>query len=146
MGDWQRSNRKNKRYKLEPYSKQWVEDFAVLKNQISPLYGKNLLDFHHIGSTSVPGMLAKAQIDVCAVVADIEKVKDVRTAFEELGYEAKGDYVGQGEEYFTFTDADGQRKYNIHTLQQGDPAVEGYLSFRDYLTAFPEAMQKCPIF
>ncbi len=89
MGDWQRSNRKNKRYKLEPYSKQWVEDFAVLKNQISPLYGKNLLDFHHIGSTSVPGMLAKAQIDVCAVVADIEKVKDVRTAFEELGYEAK---------------------------------------------------------
>lgn len=78
-------------------------------------------------------MLAKAQIDVCAVVKDLNKVKDVRDRFTELGYVAKGDYVGQNEEYFTYDDDSGERRYNIHTLQEGNPTIEGYVSFRDYL-------------
>lgn len=136
MSQWQDNTRQNKTYKLEPYDPQWAKDFEELKLSLVPLFGNNLVDFHHIGSTSIPGMLAKAQIDVCAVVKSLQDVKLNRMKFEELGFEAKGDYVGQSEEYFTYTNNQGQRKYNVHTLQQGNPAIEGYLSFRDYLRQF----------
>lgn len=142
MSGWQRNDRKNKSYKLEPYNPAWAHEFRELKYKISPLYGENLIGFHHIGSTSVIGMLAKAQIDVCAVVKNLDKVKDLRDEFRMLGYEAKGDYVGQGEEYFTYTDSKGQRKYNIHTLQEGNDAIDGYLSFKEFLNAFPKALQE----
>ena len=142
MSDKSSKNRKNKSYRLEPYNPAWPEEFEKLKRQIAPMYGDNLVGFYHIGSTSVPGMLAKAQIDVCAIVKDLEKVKDVRHKFEALGYEAKGDYIGKGEEYFTFDNEEGERKYNIHTFQEDNPAIEEYFSFRDYLRTFPEAMNE----
>lgn len=142
MGQWQDSTRKNKNYRLEPYKPQWAKDFEELKSDLAPLFGNNLVDFHHIGSTSVPGMLAKAQIDVCVIVKDLQEVSKSRTKFEELGYIAKGDYVGQNEEYFTYTNDLGERKYNVHTLQQGNPAIEGYLSFRDFLRQFPAKMEE----
>lgn len=141
MSDWQRGNRKNKSYKLEPYNPKWPEEFQSLKSKIAPIYGSNLVNFYHVGSTSVPGMLAKAQIDVCAVVRDLAKVKDIRDELIKLGYESKGDYVGQNEEYFTY-DEGGERKYNIHTLQESNPAIDGYLSFREYLKTFPEALNE----
>jgi GrpB-like predicted nucleotidyltransferase (UPF0157 family) len=142
MNQWQRSNRKNRSYKLEPYNPEWPEEFKLLEPKIAPLYGDNLVHFYHVGSTSVPGMLAKPQIDVCAVVKSLEKVKEVRSKFIELGYAAKGDYVGTGEEYFSYDSEAGERKYNIHTLQVGNPAIEGYLSFKEYLKAFPAAMNE----
>lgn len=141
MNQWQRGDRKNKSYKLEPYNPKWAEEFAVLKQQLTPLFGDNLVDFYHVGSTSVPGMLAKAQIDVCAVVKNLEFVKGNREKFIKLGYQAKGDYVGQNEEYFTY-DENSSRKYNVHTLQEGNPAIEGYLSFREYLRTFPGALKE----
>jgi len=142
MTKWQRSNRKNKGYKLEPYNPVWADEFARLKASVAPLFGDNLIDFQHIGSTSVPGMLAKPQIDVCAIVKSLDLAKDLRPAFTDLGYTAKGDYVEQNEEYFTFDNERGERKYNIHTLQEGNPAIEGYLSFREYLKAFPDALHE----
>jgi GrpB-like predicted nucleotidyltransferase (UPF0157 family) len=142
MNEWQRASRKNKSYKLVPYNPAWAEEFLKLRSQIAPLYGDNLIGFEHIGSTAVPGMLAKAQIDVCVIVTDIENVTEIRPKFEALGYQAKGDYVGQQEEYFTFEDENGERKYNIHTLQAGNPAIEGYLSFRDYLRSNKKAMNQ----
>src|SRR4051812_28407871 len=108
MSEWERAGRKNKSYKLLPYDPAWAVEFEKLKAQISPIYGDNLIDFHHVGSTSIPGMLAKAQIDVCAIVKNLEEVKNVRPKFEALGYAAKGDYVGQNEEYFTY-DENGER-------------------------------------
>jgi GrpB-like predicted nucleotidyltransferase (UPF0157 family) len=131
MSEWLRKTRKNKSYKLVPYDPAWPGEFLKLKTDISPLYGDNLVDFQHIGSTSIPGMLAKPQIDVCAIVKNIDKVKAIRPEFEAVGYHAKGDYVEQQEEYFTFDDKDGVRKYNIHTLQIGNPAIEGYISYRE---------------
>lgn len=142
MSDWLSGNRKNKSYKLEPYNPEWADEFLALKSKISPLYGENLISFLHVGSTSVPGMLAKAQIDVCVVVKDLDKIKSIRKKFIELGYDAKGDYVGQNEEYFTYNDEYGERKYCVHTLQEGNPAIEGYLSFREYLKTFPAAMNE----
>lgn len=131
--------RQNKSYKLLPYDPDWVREFSEVKARITPIYGNNLLDIQHVGSTAVPGMLAKPQIDVCVIVESIDEVTNIRPDFEALGFVAKGDYVGQDEEYFTYDDEAGERKYNVHTLQVGNPAIEGYLSFRDYLIAHPDA-------
>jgi GrpB-like predicted nucleotidyltransferase (UPF0157 family) len=139
MTDWRSSTRENKSYRLEPYNPEWPSDFLALQESISPLFGDNLIDIHHIGSTAVPGMLAKPQIDVCAVVKDLSKVTATRDRFVNLGFRALGDYVGQQEEYFTYVDEYQETRNHVHTLQEGNPEIHGYLAFRDYLRAFPAA-------
>lgn len=141
MAELKRKNRKNKPHKLVPYRPEWAADFSKLKLWVSPLYGENLIDFQHIGSTSVPGMLANPIVDACAIVKNIDDVQKIRSKFVALGFEARGDYVGQGEEFFVF-DENGKRKYNVHTLQADSPVVESYLSFRDYLRTQPDAAQE----
>lgn len=142
MSNWKDPNRKNKSYTLFDYQPRWPDEFEELKALVAPLFGDNLIAFEHIGSTSVPGMLGKDQIDVCAIVKDLNKVKKVIPDFENLGFVAKGDYVGQNEEYFTYNQENGDRKFNIHTLETGNPEIDGYLSFREYLRANKDAKQE----
>ncbi|MBP7767173.1 GrpB family protein [Candidatus Saccharibacteria bacterium] len=138
MSEQTRLNRKNGSYTLVAYDPKWVRKFEELKDQLAPVFGNNLVSIDHIGSTSIPGMLAKPTIDVCVVVNSIKQVTAMRSDFESLGYIARGDYVGQGEEYFVLNDDKGKRKYNIHTVQKDNPAIEKYLSFRDYLRVYPK--------
>jgi GrpB-like predicted nucleotidyltransferase (UPF0157 family) len=62
----------------------------------------------------------------------------MRSKLEVLSYKSWGNYAGQGEEYFTLDDGNGQRKYNVHVLQTGNKFIENYLAFRDYLRAHPK--------
>lgn len=132
------TNRKNRAYALMPYDPSWPVRFENLKAKISPLFGDNLVHIYHFGSTSIPGMIAKPTIDACVEVIDLEKVKTMRPELESLGYKSWGDYVGTGEEYFTLNDSAGNRIYNVHTLQTGNPFISQYIAFRDYLRTYPE--------
>jgi GrpB-like predicted nucleotidyltransferase (UPF0157 family) len=52
------------------YDDQWPADFARVETRIRDALGDRVLELHHVGSTSVPGLPAKPVIDVDLVVAD----------------------------------------------------------------------------
>jgi len=52
------------------YDGQWPVDFARVSARIRDALGDRILEIHHVGSTSVPGLPAKPVIDVDLVVAD----------------------------------------------------------------------------
>jgi GrpB-like predicted nucleotidyltransferase (UPF0157 family) len=54
--------------------------------------GKKLLKFHHIGSTSIPSMLAKPILDILVEAPSVEAIDLCRPQLESLGYEYKGEY------------------------------------------------------
>ncbi|HCQ89504.1 MAG TPA: hypothetical protein DIU45_06820, partial [Clostridium sp.] len=58
--------------------------------KIKEILGKELIEIHHIGSTSVENLKAKPIIDIMPVVHDIEKVDQYNDKFKELGYEPMG--------------------------------------------------------
>lgn len=72
-----------------PYNHDWPKQFEVEAAKIHEILGTNCLAIHHVGSTSIPGLLAKPVIDIVAVVKNPEStIKPL----ESLGYIYKGEF------------------------------------------------------
>lgn len=136
-----RNTRPNKAYVLSDYDPAWSEKFQAIKPKLAEIFGSNALTIEHIGSTSIPDMVAKPQIDILVLVRNLEKVKSLYGAMELIGFKARGDYVGQQEESFVL-DRDGQRLYNVHAMEDGNPEAAMYITLREYLRNNSEARER----
>ncbi|MEM6407551.1 MAG: GrpB family protein [Pseudomonadota bacterium] len=96
-----------------------------------------LIALHHIGSTSVPGILAKPIIDMLGEVGGFTKLDAATDAFETLGYEVMGAFGIPGRRYFRKTTSAGRRSHHLHVFTTGSEHLERRLAFRDYLRAHP---------
>ena len=120
-----------------PYDLHWPEAFAAESKAIAVAMGDNLLQIHHIGSTSIPGIYAKPVIDMLAVVSDIAAVDQRNARMESLGYVAMGEFGIAGRRYFKRDNAEGVRTHQVHTFQSGTLDVQRHLAFRDFMRANP---------
>lgn len=118
-----------------PYDGQWPLLFANEADELKRILGKELLDIHHFGSTSVPGLAAKSIIDMLAVVKEIGLLDNFNGEFHKIGYEGKGENGIPGRRYFQKGGDD--RTHHLHIYQVGSPEIERHLVFRDYLRAHP---------
>src|SRR5262249_5441535 len=118
----------------------WRDDFGRESAAVGAALGTALVELHHIGSTAVPGIVAKPVIDMLAVVTDVISL-DARPWLEHLGYQAMGEFGIKGRRYFRKTSTEGVRTHQIHAFAVGSPEINRHLSFRDYLRSHPEAQQ-----
>lgn len=122
------------------YDPNWPEAFERLRSQVWPAVGEVALAVEHIGSTSVPGLAAKAIIDLSVVV---RAEADIPVAIERLaplGYVHRGDLAVEGREAF-----DSPYASPAHHLYVCPPASLGlanHLAVRDYLRMHPEAVKE----
>jgi len=96
--------------------------------------GPGVLAVHHIGSTAVPGLVAKPVIDLLAVVDSLDWLDNQRPALEGLGYEWRGDYGIAGRRYCVLR-GDGVSIAHLHCYALLSPHIARHLAFRDYLRA-----------
>jgi len=68
-----------------PYDPTWPSRYAELANQLHRTLGRRWR-VEHIGSTSVPGLLAKPVIDLAVRVPDPEELDDKLAALETIGW------------------------------------------------------------
>ena len=92
-----------------------------------------LTRLHHIGSTSIPGILAKPIIDMLGEVEDLDLLEPYHAQFETLGYEVMGAFGISERRYFRKTDNAGKRSHNLHVFETGSEHLRRHLAFRDYL-------------
>ena len=118
-----------------PHDPHWASEFLDEKRRLHALSLNG--EFHHIGSTAVPGILAKPIIDILGVVDDLSGVDLHSAAFAALGYEVMGEFGIGGRRYFRKTNASGIRTHHLHIFDRGSQHVERHLAFRDYLIAHP---------
>ncbi|MDP1913038.1 GrpB family protein [Brevundimonas sp.] len=98
---------------------------------------------HHVGSTAVPGLMAKPVIDLLGETGDLARIEAARPALEGLGLEGlgrrrRGENGVAGRRYFTRDDPEtGAPGVHLHVYAAGDPALAWRLAFRDRLRADP---------
>jgi len=73
---------------LVKYNADWAQQAAIATEAIQSCLGKNCLEIHHFGSTSVPGLCSKDKIDLICVVDALEN----SLALEDIGYEFRGEW------------------------------------------------------
>lgn len=119
--------------RVVPYNPQWAQMFEAEKQTIEEALGANLLLIEHVGSTSVPGMMAKPKIDIVAVARDRQSA--IR-ALEGAGYTHQGEWNMPLKAAFTKR---GPTDVNLHLFfDLNHPEVELNLRFRGYLRTHPE--------
>lgn len=120
--------------KLSPYMDSWKQDFEEEASKIKKILGTNLLEIHHIGSTSIPGIAAKPIIDILPVVQSLDGIDDLKDQFEEAGYLFRGEFGISGRRYIVALEPDNiNHRVHIHVFQKGHSEIDRHLYFRDFL-------------
>ncbi|MGY0216537.1 GrpB family protein [Endozoicomonadaceae bacterium StTr2] len=129
-----------KKIEVVNYQESWKQDYSTEAEQVRQALAELNPVLHHIGSTSVPGLVAKPVIDILVAVESLDALDQQAARLEELGYEAKGEFGIPGRRYFR-KGAD-KRTHQIHAFAASDDNIQRHLAFRDYLTAFPEIAEE----
>jgi GrpB-like predicted nucleotidyltransferase (UPF0157 family) len=112
------------------YNPKWPDRFEVEASNIRSALGESALQVEHVGSTSVPGLLAKPIIDIVLVVVDTTQENRYAPALEAAGYKLRMREPGW-HEHRMFTSL--AEDVNVHVFSKGCPEVDRMLQFRDWL-------------
>jgi len=117
---------------LVDYDPLWPEQFGREAQRIASALGRHALRIEHIGSTSVPGLVAKPIIDILLVVADSSNEPAYVPALEAAGYVLR---IREPDwhQHRLFKGPD--TNVNIHVFSIGSEEIERNLAFRDRLRA-----------
>lgn len=123
---------------LEPHNPHWAVRAGALIADLQAAAPGVFRALHHIGSTAVPGLMAKPVIDLLGETGSLERIDAARPALEGLGWRWRGENGVAGRRYFTRDDPEtGERAVHLHVHAAGDPMIPWHLAFRDRLRTDP---------
>lgn len=114
---------------LSDYREEWARTFEDHRDRIREALGDRALVVEHIGSTSVPGLAAKAIVDIVVAVADIADERDYLHDLLGAGYLLRVRVREPGHRLVRTP----ERDVHVHIYRHGDQAIEAYLVLRDHL-------------
>lgn len=124
--------------KLEEHNQNWANLFVEEATLLFETLGTSIFRLHHIGSTSVPGLLSKPTIDILVEVGRNTDVESIIDAMKEIGYEhnQKRDLDTANVMFMKGYSIDGIKgqTYHVHVRYPGD---WDELYFCDYLSKYP---------
>ncbi|MCB0353385.1 MAG: GrpB family protein [Bdellovibrionales bacterium] len=126
------------RVHLRKYSPSWPTLFLREREQISHVLELGETHIEHIGSTALPGAIAKPIIDILIGIPDNERIGEVSERLETLGYLAKGEQTPG--RYF-FLRGVPNTTHHLHVVKFGCDEWRECLSFRDALLADSRLLQ-----
>jgi GrpB-like predicted nucleotidyltransferase (UPF0157 family) len=97
----------------------------------------------HIGSTSVPCLIAKPVLDILIGLDEFSSADELVPKIVALGYRYFPEYESEMPYRRFFTrDLDTVRTHHIHMVQRGGDFWDRHLLFRDYLRENPSAARE----
>lgn len=119
---------------------EWPQVFERIRSYVWPAVRDVAIDVEHVGSTAVPGLMAKPVIDACVLVASNG---DVQAGIERL---ARIGYVHRGTlgvpEREAFRGPAELPRHHLYLSPRASLSVKNHLGFRDYLRSHPEAARE----
>jgi GrpB-like predicted nucleotidyltransferase (UPF0157 family)/GNAT superfamily N-acetyltransferase len=133
LADLARAGVRDGRVELVAYDPAWPALYETERERLEPLL-PGALEIHHIGSTAVPGLLAKPIIDIVALVDDLDAPI---AALIGSGYQyARAFNATLSHRRFLCYPTASHRTHHLH-LVDDRPELERRLCFRDRLRADP---------
>jgi hypothetical protein len=110
---------------LHPHSVHWAEMARAEIARLHQAPGGVLVTVHHIGSTSIPGIMAKPIVDLIPVVSDLDSLDRNMPLVEAIGYRCFGELGLPGRRYCRRNDpVTGKRAYQLHWYAEGSPEID----------------------
>jgi GrpB-like predicted nucleotidyltransferase (UPF0157 family) len=118
------------------YDPEWPALYAREEARIRSILGDRVIEIHHTGSTSVPGLAAKPVIDITLVVPDSRRTGLVRTWRRPATASRSASRVVRAPRL------QGPTRTSSSRLLAGLPEIERMVGFRDWLRTHPEDRER----
>ena len=125
---------------VSEYNPDWPAWFQRIQDAIAEKLGPTYLAVEHVGSTAVPGMVAKPIIDL-DVVIEPDRFEMVKGLLAEFGYRHEGDLGVPEREAFKLDNADlaaALPAHHLYVCPRESPELRRHRAFRAFLLAHPE--------
>jgi len=127
------------RVRLIEHDPKWPYLFEREARKIRAALGDRVLLLEHVGSTAVPGLIAKPCVDILLVVADSADEPAYSPDLESAGYFL---VIREPEWYEHRVYKGTEIHLNLHVFGQGSEEAERMLRFRDHLRADDKARER----
>lgn len=117
---------------LFPHNPEWKSQFEEEACQLKHALGTHVLELHHFGSTAIPDLVSKKDLDILCIIDHLEASLNL----EKIGYTFKGEYNVPLRYFFSKNNA--VSKVNLHVVEEGHGFIALNLCFRDYLRQHPQ--------
>ncbi len=117
---------------LSAYDPQWPVQYEIEAERVRAVLGPRALRVEHVGSTSVPGLIAKPIIDMLLVVADSSAEADYVPPMEDAGYTLR---IREPDWYEHRLFKGPTANINLHVFSAGCPEIPRMIDFRNHLRA-----------
>lgn len=125
--------------RLERSRVEWKSFARDLAAQAAETLGADVIGVEHVGSTAVPGLLAKPIVDIAVGVRRAAEIADVSRRLEPLGWVYRGDAGDAGGHVFILYRSPGVRIAHLHVIEHDGEQWRRYLALRDRLQSDPAA-------
>jgi len=118
----------------------WSASFERERQRLTPVLAPRLVHpIEHMGSTSVPGLVAKPIIDMVAVVESIDELGAIEPLLHEIGWVAAPEPGDAELRKLSYCSPSVEaRSHHLHVVEQRSSGWREWLAFRDHLRAHPE--------
>lgn len=118
--------------KLENYTPAWAKDFAAEKVALEKVYGDATVAIEHVGSTAIPGLIAKPIIDIEVGLKHFDDWRKFVKPLETIGYTFMPDRV-KSDEIFMPKGPEERRTHYLHITEFNSHEWQKVIKFRDKL-------------
>ena len=118
----------NEEVNIVEYNPDWKSQFVQISDELMPYLEEYAATIEHVGSTSVPELMAKPIIDVDVILETHSSLEEVKKILQSLGYE----YLSYSNKYEMFVKY-APVKHHLFVTTKGSMMLENHLKFRDHL-------------
>lgn len=116
--------------KLVKHNSQRLEAFEQEAKNIKNIFGNKIVDLQHVGSTAIPGIVAKPIIDMILTVPSLKKFGKYTAALEKIDYKLKME--NRKDRLFFTKGPEDKRTHYLHIAEK-DSGYDDMTVFRDYM-------------
>lgn len=123
--------------RLVPHDPEWANIYERAAADIRGALGSTALSVDHVGSTAIPGIVAKPVIDVEILVERYDPEAPYRGPLESLGYA----FDHRDESHVFFVRSFGEFPLHVHVVEESSDS-RMMIKFRDYLRVHPDEARR----
>jgi GrpB-like predicted nucleotidyltransferase (UPF0157 family) len=132
--------RTTKKVVVVDYNEDWPKHFSQISQKITETIGSLILGIEHVGSTSVPDLMAKPIIDIDIVIESWGNLAEVISGLASIGYIHQGNLGIKDREafkkeftYAPFSENGPTIKHNLYVCSKDGRELKRHITFRDCL-------------
>ena len=128
----------NEEVSLSAHDPKWAEAFELERDRLRALLPGAFVAIEHIGSTAVPGLVAKPIIDIMAAVDSLDDVDTLVDRLCDNGYTTSAEFnASLTDRKWLMRWRDGRRTHHLHIVVADSEQWNDRLAFRDELRSKP---------